>query len=229
MASEDKPKLRLHKKLKIPYCKEHGNLVFNDSKERLAVGRLENDAFVELDDTTIALCEQYGEQYDKSLVTEEVEEEEAPAEEKEKEEDDEKDESVEVSDTEELPVKVEKMEKKVEKTTEKTTEKPVEKTTEKTTEKSSEKSTEKTEKVVEKSTGGPEFEPARKTVLKILSDLEASTQTKISSMEKSHEKALKDLEKKLEEASVALQKEQTAHTETKKKLKGMAELLSGSL
>ena len=196
MASEDKPKLRLHKKLKIPYCKEHGNLVFNDSKERLVVGRLENDVLVELDDITLTLCDQYGEQYDKSLVTEE-----APMEEQELPEG-----SVDGSDVEEPPKP-------------QVVERPPVLTAPSV----------KSDVVLEQKSDSQSFathlETVRKTVLKALFDLENATQAKVSSLEKS----VKELEKKLEEATNLFQKEQSSHADTKKKLKGMAELLSGSL
>ena len=65
--------LKRNKKLDKIYHPESG-LVFKSASEKIVIGRIADDEFISLDEDTIALCEQYGQEYDKSLV-EEVEDE----------------------------------------------------------------------------------------------------------------------------------------------------------
>lgn len=64
--------LKRSKKLDKIYHPESG-LVFKSATEKIVIGRIADEEFISLDEVTIALCEQYGQEYDKSLV-EEVEE-----------------------------------------------------------------------------------------------------------------------------------------------------------
>ena len=79
MASEISKKLAKHKKTGRLYNKDTG-LVFNSAeKDRLVIGRLDNDEFVPLDQEAVDLCEKHGVKYDESLVeVEEGEEEDVP-------------------------------------------------------------------------------------------------------------------------------------------------------
>lgn len=75
------PVLKRNKKLDKIYNPDSG-LVFNSSsKDKLVIGRIEDDEFISLDEKALELCEEYNFKYDESLV--ETEEEEQEQEEKE--------------------------------------------------------------------------------------------------------------------------------------------------
>lgn len=68
-------KLRMHKVLKRPWHKESG-LVFKSSKERVVIGRMDGDEFVDLDDDTIELASNWEFKLDPSMVSTELPEDE---------------------------------------------------------------------------------------------------------------------------------------------------------
>ena len=67
-------KLRVHKVLQRPWHKTSG-LVFKSKDERVVIGRMEGDDFVDLDDVTIDLAANWEFQLDPTLVDEEESEE----------------------------------------------------------------------------------------------------------------------------------------------------------
>lgn len=74
--AKNKPKLILkrHKKTGKVWHPESG-LVFKSAKDKVVIGRYENDDFIELDDEALDLCVEFGFKYDKDLVEEDEEEE----------------------------------------------------------------------------------------------------------------------------------------------------------
>jgi hypothetical protein len=89
------PVLKRNKKLDKIYNPDSG-LVFNSSsKDKLVIGRIEDDEFISLDEKALELCEEYNFKYDESLVETEEEKEVVP-EKEDDEEEEEKEEKEEV-------------------------------------------------------------------------------------------------------------------------------------
>lgn len=64
-----KKTFKMHKKLNVIYHPE-SMLVIKSKEERVAIGRIENDTVVDLDEEALRLCEEHGVDYDHSLVEE---------------------------------------------------------------------------------------------------------------------------------------------------------------
>lgn len=94
MSSEKKKmKLARNKKLDCVFYQDC-NLVVRSEKDKVVIGRIADGEIIDLDQEAIDLCEQYGLEYDKTLV-EEAEDEEDKTEVKEAEEEEEAEEEPE--------------------------------------------------------------------------------------------------------------------------------------
>lgn len=69
--SSTKITLKRNKKLDKFFNEESG-LCFKGPSEKIVIGRIENGAFISLDEVALELCEKYGFTYDESLVQEEI-------------------------------------------------------------------------------------------------------------------------------------------------------------
>jgi len=213
MSAKAKLKFSRSKQLDCIYNKDSG-LVIKSEKDRVVIGRIEDDAVIPLDEKALELCEKFGLEPDKTLLEETAQEEAEPEETEEAEEEPREEAEEENAEEEESEEKEEepkppvgKGKKDVPKETPKEAPKPATK--------------EDAKKVSGKTSGDP------------LVTLAVNFQQKISVELEQHQRGVQEYVSGLTENLTAVQEElvnvKKELEETKKKLKGMIALMQGSL